>query len=111
MSIRVLLSSKHNVVSEGIAAVLRTHSDMDVVGVSDNNAQTNALCDTVEPDVVLIGMDARDDENLALVHQMSQHRPSPSMVAFSGGVTAIRSLKFWMQVRQVMCQPPAASMN
>jgi two-component system NarL family response regulator len=85
MSIRVLLSSKHNVVSEGIAAVLRTHSDMDVVGVSDNNAQTNALCDTVEPDVVLIGMDARDDENLALMHQMSQYRPSPSMVAFSGG--------------------------
>mgnify|MGYP000169653538 CR=1 FL=1 len=52
MSIRVLLSSKHKVVSEGIAAVLRTHHDMDLVGISDNGNTTNALCDQVDPDVV-----------------------------------------------------------
>ena len=38
MSIRVLLSSKHKVVSEGIAAVLRTHQDMDVVGIPSSTA-------------------------------------------------------------------------
>ena len=51
MSIRVLLSSKHKVVSEGIAAVLRTHHDMDLVGIADNALTTNALCGQVEPDV------------------------------------------------------------
>ena len=45
MCIRVLLSSKHTVISEGIAAILRTHQDMNVVGVSDNGVQTQALCD------------------------------------------------------------------
>ncbi len=54
MCIRVLLSSKHTVISEGIAAILRTHQDMNVVGVSDNDQQTHALCQTEDPDEVLI---------------------------------------------------------
>jgi len=37
MSIRVLLSSKHKVVCEGIAAVLRTHPDINLVGMSDTD--------------------------------------------------------------------------
>lgn len=83
MSIRVLLSSKHKVVSEGIAAVLRTHHDMDVVGVSDNGEHTHALCDEVDPDVVLIGMHANDAQDLKLMHQIAHHQPSKNMVAFS----------------------------
>ena len=83
MSIRVLLSSKHKVVSEGIAAVLRTHHDMDVVGVSDNGEHTHALCDEVDPDVVLIGMQANDARDLKLMHQIAHHQPSKNMVAFS----------------------------
>lgn len=84
MSIRVLLSSKHKVVSEGIAAVLRTHHDINLVGMSDNGHLTNALCDEVDPDVVLIGMHANDSEDLALMHQIALHQPGKSMVAFSG---------------------------
>lgn len=84
MSIRVLLSSKHKVVSEGIAAVLRTHHDMDLVGISDNGATTNALCDQVDPDVVLIGMQANDSKDIELMHQIAHHQPAKNMVAFSG---------------------------
>lgn len=84
MSIRVLLSSKHKVVSEGIAAVLRTHHDINLVGMSDNGHLTNALCDEVDPDVVLIGMHTNDPDDLALMHQIAQHQPGKSMVAFSG---------------------------
>lgn len=83
MSIRVLLSTKHKVVSEGIAAILRTHHDMNVVGVSDNGVQTQALCDEVEPDVVLIGMHANDAQDIQLMHEIAQHQPSRYMVAFS----------------------------
>ena len=83
MSIRVLLSSKHKVISEGIAAVLRTHQDMSVVGVSDNGQQTSALCDTEDPDVVLIGMQANDAQGLQLLQQIAHEQPTRSMVAFS----------------------------
>ncbi|PUE08272.1 two-component system response regulator [Limnohabitans sp. T6-20] len=78
-----MLSSKHKVVSEGIAAVLRTHHDMDLVGISDNGAMTNALCDQVDPDVVLIGMQANDSKDMALMHQIAHHQPAKNMVAFS----------------------------
>ena len=83
MSIRVLLSSKHTFVSEAIAAVLRTHHDMDVVGLSDNSEQTPVMCDEVDPDVVLIGMQANDAQGLRLMQKIAQHQPSKTMVAFS----------------------------
>ena len=84
MSIRVLLSTKHKVVSEGIAAILRTHHDMNVVGVSDNGLQTHALCGEVDPDVVLIGMHANDSQDIQLMHEIAHNQPSTRMVAFSG---------------------------
>jgi DNA-binding NarL/FixJ family response regulator len=84
MSIRILLSTKHKVVSEGIAAILRTHHDMNVVGVSDSGDQTHAMCDEVDPDVVLIGMHAHDSEDIQLMHELAHHQPSPHVVAFSG---------------------------
>jgi two-component system NarL family response regulator len=83
MPIRVLLSSKHKVISEGIAAILRTHQDMRVVGVSDNGQQTNALCSSEDPDVVLIGTQSNDAQGLQLMQQIAQTQPAQSMVAFS----------------------------
>jgi len=83
MSIRVLLSSKHQVISEGIAAILRTHQDMSVVGVSDNGQQTHALCNTEDPDVVLIGTQANDAQGLQLMQQMANEQPARCVVAFS----------------------------
>lgn len=84
MTIRVLLSSRHKVVSEGIAAVLRTHHDINLVGMADTEERTCALCDEVEPDVVLIGMHAKRHQDLNLMHQISSNPPVKNMVAFSG---------------------------
>ena len=83
MSIRVLLSSKHTFVSEAIATVLRTHHDMDVVGLSDSGEKTSAMCEEVDPDVVLIGMQANDAQDLRLMQKIAQHQPSKTMVVFS----------------------------
>ena len=84
MSIRVLLSSKHKVVSEGIAAVLRTHPDIHLVGMADTDATTQALCAASEPDVLLIGMHAHGQQDLSLMQKIAQDPTSPHMVAFSG---------------------------
>jgi two-component system NarL family response regulator len=84
MTIRVLLSSRHKVLSEGIAAVLRTHQDMNVVGLADSEERTQTLCGQVEPDVVLLGMHAPGQNDLALIHQITVQRPHSQVVAFSG---------------------------
>ncbi len=82
MTIRVLLSSKHKVVSEGIAAVLRTHHDMDLVGMADSEARTLELCEAVKPDVVLFGMHSNDANDLKLMHQIACQHPPRNTVAF-----------------------------
>ncbi len=83
MSIRVLLSSKHTVVCEGIASVLHLQNDFDLVGMTDNPLLTNGLCDKLMPDVVVIGVQAKDANDLALVQQMARLQPEKKMVAFS----------------------------
>lgn len=84
MSIRVLLSSKHKVVSEGIAAVLRTHPDLQVVGMAETDEKTLALCSEVSPHVVLLGMHNNNQQELVLMHALATHRSGPQIVAFSG---------------------------
>lgn len=84
MSIRVLLSSKHKVVSEGIAAVLRTHPDIQVVGIAQSDEKTQDLCSELKPHVVLIGMYSHNQQDLGLIHKLSVGPNCPQMVAFSG---------------------------
>lgn len=84
MSIRVLLSSKHKVVSEGIAAVLRMHPDIQVVGIAETDEKTQTLCRETAPHVVLIGMQANNQQDLVLMHTLSVCRNNPHMVVFSG---------------------------
>jgi DNA-binding NarL/FixJ family response regulator len=84
MTIRVLLSSKHKVVTEGIAAVLRTHQDMDLVGISDNPERTPELCEQTQPDVVLVGIQSSAAQDKELIRQLA-HAPTPrNIVAYSG---------------------------
>ena len=84
MSIRVLLSSKHKVVSEGIAAVLRTHPDINLVGMADSDETTPSRCHETLPDVLLIGMHANDKQDLSWMQKMAHNPSNPPMVVFSG---------------------------
>ncbi len=82
MSTRVLLSCKHKVISDGIAAVLKTHADIHLVGMADDDAQTQALCERAHPQVV-VGVDPRRSGDVALTRWISQLAPRPEIVAFS----------------------------
>ncbi len=83
MSIRVLLSCKHKVIAEGIASVLRTHADMQLLAVVDDDAVTKTLCESEHPQVVVVGVDPRRSEDVALTRWISQHPVHPEIVIFS----------------------------
>lgn len=83
MSVRVLLSCKHKVIAEGIAAVLKTHPDMDVVAVSDDDDQTRQHCQQSKPAVVVVGVDPHRSSDVALTRWVAQQTPRPEIVAFS----------------------------
>ena len=83
MSIRVLLSCKHKVIAEGIAAVLRTHADIQLVGITDEDLGTKTLCELEHPQVVVAGVDPRRSDDVALTRWVSRLSPRPEIVAFS----------------------------
>lgn len=83
MSIRVLLSCKHKVIAEGIAAVLKTHSDIQLLAVTDQDRDTQKHCELDHPAVVVVGVDPRRSEDVALTRWVSQTSPRPEIVAFS----------------------------
>ena len=83
MSIRVLLSCKHKVIAEGIASVLRTHADMQLLAVVDDDEVTKTLCESEHPQVVVVGVDPRRSEDVALTRWIAQHPVRPEIVTFS----------------------------
>jgi len=83
MSVRVLLSCKHKVIAEGIAAVLKTHPDLDLVSVTDTDEQTMKVLERIQPAVVVMGVDPHRSGDVSLTRWVSQQIPRPEIVAFS----------------------------
>src|SRR5574343_1199622 len=83
MPIRVLLFCRHKVIVEGVAAVLRTHGDIELVGVSDDDENMKALCERAQPKVVVLGVNPRLGHDVALTRWITQQQPRPLIVAFS----------------------------
>lgn len=83
MPIRVLLSCKHKVIAEGVAAVLRTHGDIQLLGVVDDDARMRSVCMAERPQVVLLGVDPRSGDDVASTRWVAQLDYKPVIVAFS----------------------------
>lgn len=54
--ITVLLAEDHQMVREGLRALLKMHDDIDVVGEADNGFQAVALASQLVPDVVIMDL-------------------------------------------------------
>jgi len=83
MSIRVLLSCGHKVIAEGIAAILRAHPDMQLVGNAEDEMQTRSLCLQSQPEVVVQGVDPQRAADVTLTRWLTEQKPRPEVVAFS----------------------------
>ena len=83
MSIRVLLSCGHKIIAEGIAAILRTHADVQLVANAEDAAQTRSLCLQLQPDVVVQGADPQSAADVALTRWLAEQQPRSEVVAFS----------------------------
>ena len=54
--IRVLLVDDHAVVRSGLATFLRAYADLELVGEASDGKEAVALCDKLQPDVVLMDL-------------------------------------------------------
>jgi|LauGreDrversion4_2_1035121.scaffolds.fasta_scaffold14969_6 two-component system NarL family response regulator len=72
MSTRVVLIYGHQLLSDGLAILLKMHKEIDLVGISDSLAQAKELRDALEPDVMVIGVDLhRMDADFEALHCLS----------------------------------------
>jgi DNA-binding NarL/FixJ family response regulator len=83
MTIRVLLSHKHKAISEGIAAVLKNHGDIQVVGMSHDEAETRRLCESVSPNVIVMGVNPQGKSDVMLTRWLAQYHPHTHIVALT----------------------------
>jgi NarL family two-component system response regulator LiaR len=55
-AIRLMLVDDHTMVRRGLAAFLRIHPDLELVGEADNGREAIDLCERIQPDVVVMDL-------------------------------------------------------
>ncbi len=57
MTIRIVLADDHPIVREGLASVLETQPDFEVVGQANDGAEAVDIVSVLKPDVVLLDLE------------------------------------------------------
>ena len=82
--IRVLIADDHPVVREGLAAILRSEPDIQVVAEATDGAHACALYDQHLPDVVMLDLRMPRKDGLQVVTElMSSRRPKPRIIVMT----------------------------
>jgi two-component system, NarL family, response regulator len=82
--IRVLIADDHPVVREGLAAILRSERDIQVVGEATDGVDACALYDQYLPDVVMLDLRMPRKDGLEVVTElMSSRRPRPRIIVMT----------------------------
>lgn len=73
MTLRVMVAYRHKVISEGLGALLRNQPDLELVGHVDDGDSTRESCHALRPDVVVLGVQAQNQDDLQLARELSAH--------------------------------------
>ena len=69
-TILILIVDDHPVVREGLAAILATKQEFDVIGEAGNGAEAVQLAAQLDPDVVLLDLEMPDIDGVEALRQM-----------------------------------------
>jgi two-component system, NarL family, response regulator len=82
--IRVLIADDHPVVREGLAAILRSEPDIQVIAEATDGAHACVLYDQHLPDVVMLDLRMPRKDGLQVVTElMSSRRPKPRIIVMT----------------------------
>lgn len=82
--IRVVIADDHPVVREGLAAILRSEPDIQVVAEATDGVHACALYDQHLPDVVILDLRMPRKDGLQVVRElMSSRRPKPRIIVMT----------------------------
>ena len=81
--IRVLLAENHTIVRQGIAALLGTESDMEVVGEASDGLEAIEMAKKLVPDVVLMDIGMQHLNGLEATRQIKKLFPSTKVLVLT----------------------------
>jgi DNA-binding NarL/FixJ family response regulator len=83
MTIRVLLADDHQIVREGLHALLEVEEDMEVVGQAQEGRTAVQLADRLKPDVVIMDIGMPDMNGMEATRQVMEAVPRVRVIALS----------------------------
>jgi DNA-binding NarL/FixJ family response regulator len=83
MSIRVLLADDHQLMREGLRAVLDEQEDMEVVADVENGREAARLAKQLQPDVVVMDISMPDLNGIEAARRVASDAPEAKVIALS----------------------------
>jgi two-component system NarL family response regulator len=92
MSTRVLLVYGHQLLSDGLAIMLKMHKEIELVGLSHRLEDASSLCTSLEPDVMVVGIDLKSSEDHQWIDSLLTTTKSP-LVFLADNLKSIRQTR------------------
>jgi DNA-binding NarL/FixJ family response regulator len=90
--IRILIADDHEMVREGLAGMLNTQGDLQVVGTACDGLDAVRQAESLEPDVTLMDLDMPNMNGAVAIRQIRERRPNARIVVLTAYDTDERIL-------------------
>jgi NarL family two-component system response regulator LiaR len=82
-SIRVLVADDHEVVRQGIRALLATVTDIEVVGEAENGRKAVFAVERLQPDVILMDLVMPEMDGIEAIRRITDHQPQARILVLT----------------------------
>jgi len=83
MKARIILADDHQIMRDGLKALLEKHPSMEVIGEAENGIQTLELTRQKKPDVVIMDIAMPDMNGIEVTRQLKAEMPDLKIIALS----------------------------
>ena len=82
--IRILLVDDHQIIRDGLADLIRTRADMQVIGDAGDGSSALSLAERLQPDVIVLDLDLGGESGLSLLPRLLEAVPASSVIILTG---------------------------
>ncbi len=80
---KIVLADDHSLVRQGLKSLLESETDFKVVGEASDGLEAIRLCETMQPDVLVVDMVMKEMNGIEVTRQVSKSYPNITIVVLS----------------------------